>query len=500
MSDAPIEVLHVGSASRDLDRDDPRGWRLGRWGDLRRADDRAAGATDRGGRRGRCHRHAARASSTCSARPGSSFASCRLAESPVFRNVETPAGRIQTCRRPRAAAASASHLPAAWLAATAWSLVPVAGEIGEDWAPAVPERAYPGARLAGLAPRAGRGADGRAPVARRRRRCFAARTWSGSAATISHPGRARRICAGSSGRRPACSSPTASGAGSSFARGRDGARQRGAMRRDRGRTSRSTRPGPATPSSARSSRRSVRPSIVPDGEPAIGPDLAFAAAAASLVIEAPRPVRRPRPRAAVPRAAGAGSRRCLEPSVARRLGHRPLSADRRPPAKATQPPVQVGLEDRLGSAEQSTSLDDGETSQGGSRGRLPVAQPMLVHLGELDARDDGSASDARGQRFPRLGGLGVPAQAAQQVRPIDRDPLLAPRDVERRGSWRTESVATPGAACRRSRPAPLVTTMVPRHAVKGSRRSRGRRRGRPIRHAPRHGRDRRAPRPGGARW
>ncbi len=29
MSDAAIEVLHVGSASRDLTDDDPRGWRLG---------------------------------------------------------------------------------------------------------------------------------------------------------------------------------------------------------------------------------------------------------------------------------------------------------------------------------------------------------------------------------------------------------------------------------------------------------------------------------------
>ena len=46
VNDPPIEVVHVGSASRDLTDDDPRGWRLGRRRDVRRADDRPARPAD----------------------------------------------------------------------------------------------------------------------------------------------------------------------------------------------------------------------------------------------------------------------------------------------------------------------------------------------------------------------------------------------------------------------------------------------------------------------
>ena len=85
-----IEVVHVGSASRDLTRDDPRGWRLGggvtyaalttaRLG-LRTAaligvdDDGALGTT----------------SSTCCATRASSSFSSASREAPVFDNQETP--------------------------------------------------------------------------------------------------------------------------------------------------------------------------------------------------------------------------------------------------------------------------------------------------------------------------------------------------------------------------------------------------------------------------
>ena len=92
------EVVHVGSACRDVRGDDPRGWRLGGGvtyaalttarlglrtaavigvdGEARTADEldllRAAGAD---------------------------LLLVPLGEGPVFHNVETPAGRVQTCVR-----------------------------------------------------------------------------------------------------------------------------------------------------------------------------------------------------------------------------------------------------------------------------------------------------------------------------------------------------------------------------------------------------------------
>jgi hypothetical protein len=91
-----IDVLHVGSASRDLTPDDPRGWRLGggvtyaalttaRLG-LRTAayigvDDVAAGAHEL----------------DLLADAGVDIMLARLPEAPVFDNQEAPGGRIQVC-------------------------------------------------------------------------------------------------------------------------------------------------------------------------------------------------------------------------------------------------------------------------------------------------------------------------------------------------------------------------------------------------------------------
>lgn len=65
----------------------------------------------------------------------------RLTESPVFDNQETAAGRVQVCYavgRPLDVPA----LPASWVGASAWSLVPVAGEVDDRWAAAIPAAAY----------------------------------------------------------------------------------------------------------------------------------------------------------------------------------------------------------------------------------------------------------------------------------------------------------------------------------------------------------------------
>src|SRR3954447_10658715 len=91
-----IEVLHVGSASRDLTSDDPRGWRLGggvtyaalttaRLG-LRTA---ALIGVDDGG--------AAAGELDLLRSAGVELVLERLGEAPVFDNQETPAGRVQVC-------------------------------------------------------------------------------------------------------------------------------------------------------------------------------------------------------------------------------------------------------------------------------------------------------------------------------------------------------------------------------------------------------------------
>jgi sugar/nucleoside kinase (ribokinase family) len=139
VSKAPIEVLHVGSASRDLTDVDPRGWRLG--GGVTYA----ALTTARLGLRtaailGADPAAASAAELDLLRDAGVELLVVPLAESPVFRNVETPAGRIQTCIAP-GQEVPVVDLPATWGAARAWSIVPVAAEVGEAWVRSVPDDA-----------------------------------------------------------------------------------------------------------------------------------------------------------------------------------------------------------------------------------------------------------------------------------------------------------------------------------------------------------------------
>jgi len=136
----PIDVVHVGSASRDLVGGDPRGWRLGggvayaalttarlglRTAALIGVDHAAATAHELGFLRD----------------AGVDLVLQRLPEAPIFDNQETTAGRVQVCHavgRPL----RIPILPPAWLQATAWSLVPVADEVDEAWADVIPVGAY----------------------------------------------------------------------------------------------------------------------------------------------------------------------------------------------------------------------------------------------------------------------------------------------------------------------------------------------------------------------
>jgi sugar/nucleoside kinase (ribokinase family) len=142
------EIVHVGSACRDVASDDPRGWRLGggvtyatlttaRLG-LRTAaiigvDDAARSASELD------HMRAA----------GAELLLVPLREGPVYHNVETETGRVQTCVQ-TGVPLPIPALPAAWLTAPAWQLAPVAGEIGDPWAAALPRNAYVGVAWQGL--------------------------------------------------------------------------------------------------------------------------------------------------------------------------------------------------------------------------------------------------------------------------------------------------------------------------------------------------------------
>lgn len=72
-----------------------------------------------------------------------------LAEGPIYHNVETAAGRVQTCVR-TGVPLPVPAMPAAWLAAPTWLLAPVAGEITDPWAAALPATAYVGVAWQGF--------------------------------------------------------------------------------------------------------------------------------------------------------------------------------------------------------------------------------------------------------------------------------------------------------------------------------------------------------------
>jgi sugar/nucleoside kinase (ribokinase family) len=127
-----VEVVHVGSACRDIAPDDPRGWRLGggvtyaalttaRLGLATAAiigvDDLASRATELDRLR----------------EAGVDLLLVPLDEGPVFHNVETPGGRRQTILavgRPL----EPVLVPESWHAARAWSFTPVADEVPDAWA------------------------------------------------------------------------------------------------------------------------------------------------------------------------------------------------------------------------------------------------------------------------------------------------------------------------------------------------------------------------------
>lgn len=125
------DVVVVGSATRDLSEDDPRGWMLGggvtfgalalarlglRTGLVLGLDGPASTARELDLIRG----------------AGAEIVEVPLANGPVFTNVETLAGRIQTCGS-LSDPVPVEALPEGWERAPAWVFAPIASEISDEW-------------------------------------------------------------------------------------------------------------------------------------------------------------------------------------------------------------------------------------------------------------------------------------------------------------------------------------------------------------------------------
>ncbi|MFL5778379.1 MAG: PfkB family carbohydrate kinase [Chloroflexota bacterium] len=147
MSAGP-EILHVGSACRDVAPEAERGWRLGggvtyaalttaRLG-LRTAavvgvDDEARTAFELDLLRD----------------AGVDLMLVRLSAGPIYHNREAATGRVQTCVQ-RGGPLPIPTLPESWGAAPGWSIAPVAAEIGDEWAAIIPDEAFVGIAWQGL--------------------------------------------------------------------------------------------------------------------------------------------------------------------------------------------------------------------------------------------------------------------------------------------------------------------------------------------------------------
>ncbi len=161
----PPEVIHVGSACRDIAPEDPRGWRLG--GGVTYS----ALTTARLGLRTAAvvgvDREARGASELDLLRDaGADLLLVPLPAGPVYHNVETPHGRVQTIVR-KGVPLPVPPLPESWIASRAWMVAPVADEVHDEWVEPIPAGAFVGVAWQGLLRELedGRGVTRKAPTA-----------------------------------------------------------------------------------------------------------------------------------------------------------------------------------------------------------------------------------------------------------------------------------------------------------------------------------------------
>ena len=135
-----VEVVHVGSACRDVVPEDPRGWRLG--GGVTYASLTTARLGLRTAAIVGVDATAATASELDMLRDaGVDLLLVPLDEGPIFHNLETPTGRLQTSVA-TGVPLQVPAMPESWHTAPGWSLVPVAGELSDAWADAIPTGAH----------------------------------------------------------------------------------------------------------------------------------------------------------------------------------------------------------------------------------------------------------------------------------------------------------------------------------------------------------------------
>jgi sugar/nucleoside kinase (ribokinase family) len=140
MAPSRIEVVHVGSACRDVVPEDPRGWRLG--GGVTYASLTTARLGLRTAAIVGVDAAAATATELDTLRDaGVDVRLVPLAEGPIYHNLETPTGRVQTIVQV-GVPLPVPVIPEPWRSAPGWSIVPVAGEVIDAWAEVVPESAY----------------------------------------------------------------------------------------------------------------------------------------------------------------------------------------------------------------------------------------------------------------------------------------------------------------------------------------------------------------------
>ena len=438
-----LEILHVGSASRDIAPDDPRGWRLG--GGVTYAALTTARLGLRTAALVGADAVAAHARELDELRDaGVLVAILDVATSPVFHNLETPEGRRQTCLEP-GTPLGIVDLPQSWHDARAWSFAPVAGEVRDDWVAVIPDGAYvvvgwqgflreltpgepvrraepgpsallaradlvgvshtdvdpatsladltrwlkPGADLlvtrgnaGGLLVRVGDGrtcADRPLPAHGRRR--------GGPDRCRGYVPRGARGECPPSGHRRAASLPAAA---------RPAVRRGGRIARGRGgRTGRRSGPG----CGQRPSRSRADPT---GGAPDPG-----------------APGRR-LPRG---RTDGLTDVRCPGWVCSRTL----RGSEGKPPPDAFEPAAQVAFQGRFGVADPTATIGLRESARHELQGPWQVAQVVLVKLGRLDRGDDAGAVPAGEEGVPGLHGCGEVPGAPLQTRPLDDDPVRGPR-------------------------------------------------------------------------
>jgi sugar/nucleoside kinase (ribokinase family) len=140
MAPPRVEVVHIGSACRDVVPEDPRGWRLG--GGVTYASLTTARLGLRTAAIVGVDATAATASELDMLRDaGVDLLLVPLVEGPIYLNRETPTGRIQTSVA-KGVPLPIPAVPESWLAAPGWSVVPVAAEMTDAWADVIPDRAH----------------------------------------------------------------------------------------------------------------------------------------------------------------------------------------------------------------------------------------------------------------------------------------------------------------------------------------------------------------------